>query len=41
MDVLESCTLCPRNCHINRYKTVSEYENSEKIKETCYNKIVE
>ena len=20
MDILECCTLCPRNCHINRYK---------------------
>ena len=32
MDVLESCTLCPRNCHINRYKTVGVCGASEKIK---------
>ena len=32
MDVLKSCTLCPRNCHINRYKTVGVCGASEKIK---------
>ncbi len=32
MDVLESCTLCPRNCHINRYKTVGVCGASGKIK---------
>lgn len=36
MDVLESCTLCPRNCNIDRYKTVGVCGASEKIKVAHY-----
>ena len=36
MDVLESCTLCPRNCNIDRYKTVGVCGSSEKIKVAHY-----
>lgn len=36
MNELESCTLCPRNCNINRYKTVGVCGASEKIKVAHY-----
>lgn len=36
MNELESCTLCPRNCKINRYKTVGVCGASEKMKVAHY-----
>lgn len=36
MKDLESCTLCPRNCKVNRYKTVGVCGASEKIKVAHY-----
>ena len=36
MDILSKCTLCPRNCKINRYKTVGVCGANEKIKLAYY-----
>ena len=36
MNVLESCTLCPRNCHVNRYQSVGVCGASDKIKVAHY-----
>lgn len=36
MQELESCTLCPRNCKVNRYKSVGVCGASDKIKVAHY-----
>ena len=36
MDILEKCTLCPRNCGINRYKNIGVCGASNKIKAAYY-----
>ena len=36
MDLLEKCTLCPRNCAVNRYKTIGVCGASNKIKVAYY-----
>lgn len=36
MDLLEKCTLCPRNCAVNRYKTTGVCGASNKIKVAYY-----
>lgn len=36
MDLLEKCTLCPRNCAVNRYKTIGVCGASDKIKVAYY-----
>ena len=36
MDILEKCTLCPRNCGINRYKNIGVCGASNKIKVAYY-----
>ena len=36
MNVLESCTLCPRNCHVNRYRSVGVCGANDKIKVAHY-----
>ena len=36
MDILKDCTLCPRNCHINRYEKVGFCGASDKIKIAHY-----
>lgn len=32
MNILKDCTLCPRKCHVNRYKTVGYCHTRNKIK---------
>ena len=36
MDILECCTLCPRNCRVNRYKTVGACGANSKLKIAYY-----
>lgn len=36
MDILEKCTLCPRNCMVNRYKNVGFCRAGSKIKLAYY-----
>ena len=36
MQELESCTLCPRNCKVNRYKSAGVCGASDKIKVAHY-----
>lgn len=36
MDLLKKCTLCPRNCAVNRYKTIGVCGASDKIKVAYY-----
>ena len=36
MEELESCTLCPRNCHVNRYQSRGVCGASDKIKVAHY-----
>ena len=34
--ILESCNLCPFNCHINRYKLKGRCNSTDKIKVAYY-----
>ena len=36
MDILECCTLCPRNCRVNRYKTIGGCGANSKLKIAYY-----
>ena len=36
MDMLESCMLCPRNCKVNRHKSVGFCSASDKVKLAYY-----
>ena len=36
MDILECCTLCPRNCRVNRYKTIGACGANSKLKIAYY-----
>ena len=36
MKILENCTLCPRNCHVNRYEKTGFCGASDKVKIAHY-----
>lgn len=36
MDILKECSLCPRNCRVNRYKTTGFCKGTDKVKLAYY-----